>query len=426
MKAEQFDNLTRAFATGISRRHALKLIIGALILGSCGKFGTPTPTSLPSSGPTPTPPPPPPGTCTDPKMDSPVKNINTSVSNNQIPAQTCEEANQWARKHKPSDSTGKQPNDEDVYGGLTEAYFSSSARYHPASYTSGGMECLKTTRLAVQFSLTTTSYSLNWKPPAEYGASCIDAVNKWKDKIAEHEGVHVADAQKILNAGNRKWKTPKTYRACADTTEQAKMLIDKMIKADLDAETKSMRDLWKRCGYYYHNSPTGKIPDITCSCCIPPTLSNQQYINGLSLSQQDQVCCPPDQTPCGSLCCDPKKCERCVNGSCQSMCGSCQSCVNSSCQSMCGSCQTCDNDQCRNCNSSEVCCNGECCPGPCCQSGENLICCPSGTSCCPGSSGNVECCGSGSPDCCTTGEGIAMCCPAGCQYPYGCARPHAT
>ena len=151
-------------------------------------------------------------------------------------------------------------------------------------------------------------------------------------------------------------------------------------------------------------------------CCNGTCVSTQQIQRtGSILRYQDQVCCPPGQTPCGSTCCDPTKCEGCVNGSCQSTCGSCQ---------------TCDNGQCRNCNSSEGCCNGMCSPSvcirsdgiPCCVPESptccGFNCCVPGANCCPNPNGGHFCCPSNQfccgGNCCASGE---TCCKGNCYLP---------
>jgi len=97
--------------------------------------------------------------------------------------------------------------------------------------------------------------------------------------------------------------------------------------------------------------------------------------------------------PCANVTCDPKQCQRCVNGACVSFCTACQTCDSSGVVGVCipktcGPCQSCINGLCvpygdpcgfpaTCCNNNECCVNGVCVPkacSPACNECQNCVC----------------------------------------------------
>ncbi len=138
----------------------------------------------------------------------------------------------------------------------------------------------------------------------------------------------------------------------------------------------------------YHCSPITKECEYKCDpntqfCCIAKDDSQccnagQQCCTYYYAGYDKYVpyCCNSDQDCCNWLCCDPNKCETCVDGSCLPCGGD----TNKICCSDANSPYCCDpNHECCNgtcCEPNEFCCNGNCCPDhKCCVDGVCIRCC---------------------------------------------------
>jgi hypothetical protein len=134
-------------------------------------------------------------------------------------------------------------------------------------------------------------------------------------------------------------------------------------------------------------NPACQQPCTASSCCPQGTTCSTSAT--VVAGARNGVCCPPNQTACGSssTCCPSGQC-------CGSVC--------------CSSSQTCSNRTCvTTCSSGETLCGTQCCPaGQICSNGQCMTSCPLGTLLC-----GTSCCSSGQT--CSNGSCVPTTCSSG-------------
>ena len=471
MNNNEFDNLTRKFGKGVSRRDALKLLfLGALsaVFPLAGVEEVKAATQSTCSPRCPIPPPAFPDKPTDNIFDTShtclyVENIANNVG---VASYFWRPDNCKYDLIPPGEST--PPGEPLEYGGITPGSFDAQIpafipdfkNPKPSQWTA------KSPRLQFSWIAITHSYKLEWDPCCIGSNECATAYKQWQDAIDRHEQRHADEYKKIANETNNNeicYRAIKSFKGTGDSQASAEQDLCKKIQAEIDRVRACMADVARKRDLIIDADPAYKIPHLDCTKCPPGQCNGSTYCAG--------QCCGPDQQCINGACqsiacpdcmirnpntgvCEPVDCGDpclvCQNNSCQSKCDQCSTCSNGVCVSTCDECMHCENGICvRTCTDTEVCCGGQCIDPSqynCCITTNNgsspclngSVCCASGECCDPAFG---QCCGGAcvpysaasctncfacsSPDqvCCTSGNGsVYGCCDANqiCDPAHGC------
>ncbi len=236
----------------------------------------------------------------DRSKPTPKPSIIKPLTDNEISVATCEEISHWRDTVGVYDTDVAHPG----YAGWTIAYFKYSSfvydlqRKQSQTFNcfcngktyddinvclseckvtlgcftgicapSGDQVCLTAIKITVEFSVTTDTFGLTWKPAQSLSQACRNEISAWQTRIETHEQRHIQDANDIVRAINNTWKQ-KTVEACGSSESAARQALESGIKAELDKSITDMEtDLANRGNSFHQTSEGNPINDPDCSKC---------------------------------------------------------------------------------------------------------------------------------------------------------------
>jgi hypothetical protein len=135
-----------------------------------------------------------------------------------------------------------------------------------------GEICVNST-VSFTFSANTISTGIDWQPaPGSVPTSCDSELVRFRTEIAQHEGVHVQQAQAIAAEATNRWSS-KSFTGCGSTIEEAERTLRQVVDDAVRWERDSMKKKFLDCGQAFHRTDASKInePDCAkCQYCQPP------------------------------------------------------------------------------------------------------------------------------------------------------------
>jgi hypothetical protein len=114
------------------------------------------------------------------------------------------------------------------------------------------------------------TYALEWQPSARK-KECGKLAAEWHERIARHEGRHVADAEEEFTSLQDRVRTTtkdKTYRGNGTTAEDAEKDAEQKLRRDVEAQIADSYERIKKAGDRFHAEPDGgEILDPVCNGC---------------------------------------------------------------------------------------------------------------------------------------------------------------
>ena len=462
MNHDQFDNLTREFGKGISRRNALKLLfwgtLGSIFLrygveeaNAAPQLACPDLNSWPDHhkkagclpqcpGIPPAFPPNPPENIVDGNVSCSefrqIRRLGALLVPTWYDCNLCDYA----------------PIYEDSTNGMHSKRFQGSIpSFTPNIYSSpkSGKVTAQSGPLKLSFSVDSAIYKFEWNPCCSTNRrECLDEYTRWQYELQHHEEGHALTNNAIVREVNNN-SSPcyfpqdiRSYEGTGNTQVEAEDDLYRNIQKHIDTIRCCMWDQARERIVEVHGSKTRPVPEyvvhtMNCEKCPPGTCDGSTYCLSRELDDEGQAigqCCGPTEQ-CVNFTCQPRACQdcetrnpstglcepvdcgdpclECRNNSCQPKCGgagACQTCQNGTCIDNCVGCMHCENGLCvRTCTDNESCCGDQCYNGsqfrPCGPAGDGCYLCPSNTECC-----------AGSQSCCDTT--VSRCCGGQC-VPYG-------
>jgi len=321
MDGYRFDELARALGRVRSRRQMLKAVAGAMVAAAIGGAARPA-----TAGPPPLPPFP--NVCSSPK--SPPAPVTITPLSANVVTGDCTAFNAFATKGVADTDGNRVANQV----GATVPSFTVGVTLPSFTSTPNkkGQFCATVTvsyPATIHISMTQSVTMLQWQPTPPPTGACLDAWNNWQQQVKAHEGRHVADNLAVLHALQQRWKTPRTYSACANTDNDLTIELPEMIGKDLDADVEAAQNQMDICSNAFHKTPAGgPSAGLDCSKCCKENKSScsgkccenglvcstditaTAGIDALVLASNAECVCPNGQLPA-------------PDGSCQATAGSC-------------------------------------------------------------------------------------------------------
>jgi hypothetical protein len=394
MDGQRFDELSRWFARGASRRSVLKgLFGGAAMAAGIARSHLQSGDAFATSP------------C--PATESVQRNkVNGSCDAVKAHIQS---AGVWSRLG------GQHPGSS----GWTDSKFETIPQIRfdlvPETDSSGNVTCYRPANLKPVYKVTSKVFAIDWQPTEQLSTCCEQERQRWTQAVYTHECHHVADDHGVVerrNAGMANFvATDNAFQICGVRESSARNTLKALISTEVNQSFQAVLDESDQLLADFHNSPEGAAPNLDCrkcQTCQSAAVGAASVPDASPLSQD--MCCAfglPCGNGCDAVCCAEG--ESCVDGQCQ-------------CPEICRA------DEC--CSDGGPCCRDSggtavgCCPAnyncgtdlTCCcdaRQGPFDVCCPAG-GCCISTSHPVCC--SGNPNfCCPTGTvccGQGLCCPA--------------
>ena len=484
MNDNQFDDLTRKLANGVSRREFLKTLALGVVSVVLPWSNVKVALAATSRGPCNQQPPYP------PNPDSNRLGTDSSCSDFNAHIRSGTAYFQW--EQDPIDPTMceyREHFDPDAHGGINPHSFQVGAPYkYKTRHQSKGWTAATTVPVEFSISLQQTIYKLTWAG----GCTCSD-YNRVQGVFETHERHHFQDNENILKLAtnheicskelkSRNYSTrPGTFY---NTEARAKDALDQVIGVARKAVETCIKKHINRCKSNFHKcqcNANDKVCTTSCDSCSGTelncnTCSSTNVLSSATVFSfasaavlQDGDCplccdvtqcqaCDPATTTCVSTCSACQTCQvgtcvdlcgpgtHCENGTCVSNCTACEiyDPVATTCVSTCGECMHCENGACvRTCTACEVCdpatntCISHCDECMHCENGLCVRTCTDAEVCCGDQCINPTeygCCGGGESrypcpvgmECCAGSQSccdttVSRCCGGQC-VPYGNAN----
>jgi hypothetical protein len=351
MNHNQFDDLTRKLANGVSRREFLKTLALGVVSVVLPWSNVKSAIVATSRGPCNQQPPYP------PNPDSNKLGTDSSCSDFNARLRRGTAYYQW--EPDPFDPTMckyEEGFDSEAHGGITVANFSVGefTFQYETKRQAKGWTAGTTAPVKFSVSMLQTIYKLTWAG----GCTCSD-YNRVQGVIETHERHHFQDNENILRLVTNheicsKELKPRNYSTRPGTFYRTEDLaieaLRQVITNAREAVLKCIKKHSDTCDKNFHNctcDPNDKVCTTSCESCRGTELncgtcsSTNALSSATAFSFTSAVALQDGDCP---LCCDVTQCETCdsTTGTCVSTCSACQTCQGGTCVDLCGPGTHCD------------------------------------------------------------------------------------